>query len=166
LSNPYTGSSQYSSATTTPGALSLTYTYRGIGSTVYGETTTAPTLIGTYVETITVTDAGNYIGIAVVNLTITNAITNVSLNVGATIKKLLANNLTVTTNTSGLVTYYANGRQINRCVNISSSATCVWKPLTQGTIYLTVRFTPTDSTFPNQTTSASSIISGKRVVSR
>ena len=166
LSNPYTGSAQYAAASTTPGGLTLTYTYKGIGSTVYNETNTAPTLIGTYVETATITDATSYIGYIVVNLTITNAITTATLNVSATLNKLLSTNLTATTNTSGLVTYYANGRTINKCVNISSSATCAWKPMTQGVIYLSLKLVPTDSTFPNLTTSPSLVVVKKRAVSR
>ena len=166
LSTPYTSSSQYSSGTTTPGGLAITYYFLGTGATTYGETTTAPILPGTYVETATITDAGSYIGYAVANLTITSGTPSVSLNLSGNYKKLLSSNLTVTVNASGLVTYYANNKQINRCVNISSSATCAWKPMTQGVIYLSVKLVPTDTNYVAVTTPPTAITVGKRTSSR
>ena len=65
----YTGSSITVTGTTVPAKLSVTYSYTGTGSTVYGPSATGPIKVGTYSVTETVNDP-NYYGSATATLTI------------------------------------------------------------------------------------------------
>ena len=63
-----------------------------------------------------------------------------------------------TTSASGTITFYANGRMINGCKNLTvsgSSATCNWRPMVQGSVTLTATFTPSgDATLSGSVSSA------------
>lgn len=65
----------------------------------------------------------------------------------------------------GNVTFYANGKRIAGCINQPSSglsASCTWKPSSRGSLLLTAKLTPTDTTFAPVTSAAVSV----RVVGR
>jgi hypothetical protein len=86
-------------------------------------------------------------------------------------KKLATTTITATlTPTSGgTITFYANGRRITRCINISvssGSVSCIWKPLTQGASVLTAVFTPTDSIYIASTSTPVNYLVSKRTTAR
>lgn len=74
-------------------------------------------------------------------------------------------NISVTTNTSGLLTFIANGKFIAGCRNIiansanSFTGTCPYKPKIHGTTIISVTFRPTDSSY-----SSSSAVAGPHFV--
>ena len=104
--------------------------------------------------------------VATATINIVQGSSTISLSVGGTNKKLTNSNITASTSTAGSVTYYANGRQINHCVAISSSATCAWKPLTHGNVFLTATLTPSNTSITNSTSTPVLVNVGKRTVSR
>ena len=85
-------------------------------------------------------------------------------------KKNITTKLTATFNTSGTITFYFNGKVINKCNNLfsnSGSVDCSWKPLVHGQTYVTASFTPTDSNNWSNATSSNFIVNtGKRTTSR
>lgn len=79
-------------------------------------------------------------------------------------KKFITSNLSATVQIPGRVTFYWNGRPINRCMNlaVTSSVTCPWKPLVQGQQTITAVYTPTDTSFPTQSLGSKIIAVSKR----
>jgi hypothetical protein len=69
LTQVYTGTPRPVTATTSPAGLTVTFLHTGTGGTVYGPSATAPTNVGTYSVTGTVSDT-NYQGSATGTLTI------------------------------------------------------------------------------------------------
>lgn len=74
-----------------------------------------------------------------------------SLSAGpGTFRATTAITATLTPNTGGRVTFYANGKRIGGCVSIlatSGSQTCQWKPTGRGSIQITARYVPSDSSY-------------------
>ena len=88
------------------------------------------------------TDYTAYIGMATISLSLQGG--------GSTANKNKNLTINATLNTSGTVTFYANGRPINRCTSIvtaSSSASCTWLPLTISKTSLTAYVNPTTSAY-------------------
>ena len=72
---------------------------------------------------------------------------SISVNLKKTAKSVGATPITATTTSTGTITFYANGRVINGCLNLAVSgttATCNWKPLTHGQVTLTATYTSND----------------------
>ena len=90
---------------------------------------------------------------------------NTSISHGASIKYRTATNITTTTSRSGKVTFYANGKKIPGCVNLSTSgsptitATCSWRPSMRGTVRISSTFTPSDSNYLSDTAGGSVFVS-------
>ena len=85
--------------------------------------------------------------------------TSVTINVGAkkTTKSAGASAITATTTSTGTVTFYANGRIINGCKNVvvsGTTATCNWRPMTQGPVALSAAYTSNDSLYSGTVSSA------------
>ncbi|HEY4359219.1 MAG TPA: MBG domain-containing protein, partial [Acidobacteriaceae bacterium] len=100
----YTGSPLAVTATTTPAGLStVDISYTGSGSTLYGPSTTAPTNVGTYAVTATLTNA-NYTGTQSGTLTINQATAAIALT--NTVQTYTGSPLAVTATTTpaGLTT--------------------------------------------------------------
>jgi hypothetical protein len=79
------------------------------------------------------------------------------------VKKSTAKTITARTAGAGYVTFYANGRPINRCVNLATVgnvATCSWKPITQGQNTVTAKFT--SSGYSSATSLNQTVTAGKR----
>ena len=76
--------------------------------------------------------------------------------------------LTATVDQPGSVTFYSQGRKIPGCINVQvsgSTATCTWKPITQGTQFLQAILVPNNG-FNNSTSSTLNITVSKRATSR
>ena len=74
-----------------------------------------------------------------------------------TTKSAGAITITASTTSTGTVTFYANGRPINRCVSVpvsGTTATCLWRPMTHGQQYLTARYTSNDTFYNGSVTSS------------
>jgi hypothetical protein len=114
-----------------------------------------------------------YKGTATINTTITaiSGATSTSISIG-TVNKL--NNTTITVAVSpsaalGNVNFYWNNRIINRCSSRTVStgtATCTWKPMTQGQGVLTASFTSTDGIYANSSATPKYVVVGKRTGTR
>ena len=88
------------------------------------------------------TDYTAYIGMATISLSLQGG--------GSTANKSKSSTINATLNTSGTVTFYANGRPINRCKSIvtaTTSASCSWLPLTISKTSLTAYVNPTTSAY-------------------
>lgn len=62
--------------------------------------------------------------------------------------------LTATVSQPGRITFSANGKRIARCINVSApstTATCTWKPATQGPIVISASLKPNDSSYTSST---------------
>ena len=60
--------------------------------------------------------------------------------------------LTATATSAGVVTFYANGKKIPKCINMSASAgnkTCTWKPAVQKPVVIKVTLNPTNNVYQN-----------------
>ncbi|HEY4354974.1 MAG TPA: MBG domain-containing protein [Acidobacteriaceae bacterium] len=100
----YTGSPLAVTATTTPVGLStVSISYMGTGGTTYGPSTTAPTNVGTYAVTATLTNA-NYTGTQSGTLTINQATATIALTNTVQIYTGSPLAVTETTNPAGLTT--------------------------------------------------------------
>jgi len=94
------------------------------------------------------TDYTAYIGLATVSLSLQGG--------GSSANKSKSTTIKATLNTSGTVTFYANGRPINRCTSIvtaTTSASCSWLPLTISKTSLTAYINPTTSAYTATTSS-------------
>jgi hypothetical protein len=84
---------------------------------------------------------------------------SVSISFSNAISYGVLTTLTATSNVSGRATFYANGKRIPKCINVSTSGTspiiasCNWKPAIRGAISITVQFVSDDPTnYLNTTT--------------
>ena len=131
LTQTYDGTPKTASATTSPPALNVAFSYSGTGGTNYGPSATAPTTVGTYTATGTINDA-NYTGSGSATLAINKATPVISWATPAGI-------------TYGTA---LSGTQLNAAANIPG--TFVYAPvagtiLAAGTQSLSVTFTPIDA---------------------
>ena len=88
------------------------------------------------------TDYNSFVGPATANISLTAG--------GTTTSKNKSTSLTVSLNTPGTVTFYANGRVINRCQSIvtaTTSATCNWLPLSTTRVPITVYVSPNSTSY-------------------
>jgi hypothetical protein len=113
----------------------------------YGNGTSVPTLT-------TGTTTG---GVATISISIAGSVTTVQKG-----KTIL---LTVAINVAGKIKFYANGKVIAGCASKSgtTSATCSWKPTTQGQfVRLTAFLNPTSGSYSNVTSSPLMIATTRR----
>jgi Bacterial Ig-like domain (group 3) len=114
-----------------------------------------------------------YKGTGTINTTInaTSGATGTSISIGA-VNKLNTTTITVTVSPStayGTVNFYWNNRIINRCSSRTVStgtATCTWKPMTQGQGFLTASFSPSDGVYQASSATPKYVVVGKRTGSR
>jgi hypothetical protein len=96
--------------------------------------------------------------------------TTVSLSGGSSAIFRSSTTLTATASTSGKVTFYANGKKIPGCINISTTgaspftATCAWRPAIHNSVALKATFKP--YTGLSSSSSVLTPIVGKRVTNR
>lgn len=135
----------------------------------------APTDVGanrTYALTIAGTDvAGNATTVNYV-VTITNVNEDSSLgapSITGTPYKGIKTDLVVTSNAAGRVRFFMDGKRIPTCLSIATTgsypnftATCRWSPAVTGRRTLTASITPTDSSFSNATSPATTLQVVKR----
>ena len=131
LTQTYDGSAKAAAATTTPAALSVTYSYVGISGTAYGPSATAPTGAGSYSVAATVNDA-NYTGGATGTLTVSKAAPAITWTAPAAV-------------TFGTA---LNAAQLNATASVPGNF--VYNPVAEtvpaaGSQNLSVTFTPTDA---------------------
>lgn len=96
---------------------------------------------------------GGRTGNGIISLTYTIPIpANVNLSVPSFTTFRTSSDLTVSSDTPGKITFYANGKRIPRCIAIplsgispTFSATCAYKPSSRGIVSLTATITPSDS---------------------
>ena len=110
-------------------------------------------------------------GIIVIRFSIANTISSTTILSASNTNKLTNTTITatLTPNTGGTITFYANGRKINKCVGlnvISGTSTCIWKPITHGITVLTATFTPSDVVYKVSNSSQVSYLVSKRTASR
>lgn len=92
---------------------------------------------------------GGYGGSGVVLLAMTSLTASTSSLTTATFRS--QNSLVATVNYVGKVTFYAQGKRIAGCINVSTTgsgpytATCNWKPATRGAQSVSATYTPTAS---------------------
>ena len=114
-----------------------------------------------------------YKGTGTINTTVTatSGATGTSISVG-TVNKLNSSTITVTVSPSsayGTVNFYWNNRIINRCSSrtvTTGTATCSWKPMTQGQGVLTASFSPSDGVYQASSAIPKYVVIGKRAGSR
>lgn len=122
--------------------------------------------VGTYTQTVTVTDSTGSTGSTpvTVTLTINKATPSVALALpGAAITTPYGSPVTITatTATAGNVNFLKRGTTITNCGSVATSAnvaTCSWTPTALGSETITATLTPTDSTNYNANTSANFVI--------
>ena len=109
LAQTYTGSQIAATATTTPTGLSVDFSYTGINGTVYGPSSTPPTLVGSYTVTGTIDDV-NYTGSNSGTLVISKGTATVTLGNLTQIYNGSELSATAITNPAGLlVSFTYNG---------------------------------------------------------
>jgi hypothetical protein len=95
---------------------------------------------------------------------------SISVNPKKTTKSSAATPITATTTSTGTVTFYANGRVINGCMNVpvsGTTATCNWRPITQGQMTLTATYTSSDSLYSGTAAAPAFVTTvGKRMTAR
>jgi hypothetical protein len=95
---------------------------------------------------------------------------SISVNPKKTTKSAGATPITATTTSTGTVTFYANGRVINGCLNVAVSgttATCNWRPITQGQVTLTATYTSNDVAYAGSASAPAFVTTvGKRTSAR
>ena len=72
----------------------------------------------------------------------------VSVGSGGALAKGVTRTLTASASDSGYVTFYINGKRLAGCISVktqSTTATCNWKPTTQGSVTLTALLVPTNT---------------------
>jgi len=105
------------------------------------------------------------------NITATTGGTTTAITIG-TVNKLNNATITVTVSPSsalGTVNFYWNNRIINRCSSrtvTTGTATCTWKPMTQGQGVLTASFTSGDGIYTNSSAIPKYVVIGKRAGTR
>jgi hypothetical protein len=94
-----------------------------------------------------------------------------AITIGGSIYKGVVTSISVTANSVGRVTFYANGKKIAKCISIATSgsdpftATCSWKPAVRGPIRVSATFSPTNTALGTSSTFASAQV-GKRTTTR
>lgn len=92
-----------------------------------------------------------------------------AISVSGIVKKMNNVTLSIVASTPGLITFYASGRPINRCMNLATdgnlTVSCAWKVITSGQTAISVRLSPTLAAL-NRSTQTSNIVVGKRSTSR
>jgi len=110
-------------------------------------------------------------GTITLNITATSGGTSTSISIGS-VNKLNNATITVTVSPSsalGTVNFYWNNRIINRCSSrtvTSGTATCTWKPMTQGQGVLTASFASSDGIYTNSSATPKYLVVGKRTGTR
>lgn len=67
--------------------------------------------------------------------------------------------------TDGKVTFYANGKKIPGCISkstVSLATSCSWRPSTRGSVAITARLVPTDSSYGASTSLAKNMVVSNR----
>lgn len=105
---------------------------------------------------------------AVVNPALINTPTT-----SGTIYKGITTTITVTTDSPGVVRFFANNKTIGKCVSITTtgsspnySASCSWKPTTSGTHLLKAQLTPSNVAQSAQTSAVKSVQVLRRITRR
>ena len=114
-----------------------------------------------------------YKGTSTINTTVnaTSGATGASISIGA-VNKLNTTTITVAVSPSsayGTVNFYWNNRIINRCSSrtvTTGTATCTWKPMTQGQGVLTATFSPSDGVYQASSATPKYVVVGKRTGTR
>lgn len=126
---------------------------------------------------ITMTDlAGNSPGSFNFNFTITDVAESVRVgapSLSAAAAKGVPVTITVTSDVAGRAEFYANGKRIGGCINVSTtgtspniSAQCSWKPTTMAPTTIYARVRPTSSSFTASTTTSITVIPARRTTLR
>lgn len=143
------------------GATSINYTSTSADANQYLKfEVTASNATGSIAETSTAT-------------MITQSASSISVNpLPVSVTSNSVNNITSTPGSSGLVTFYSNGKRIAKCISLAANAgnsytvTCPWKPTVTGSSAIHAIFKPTDIGYANATSSPiyTSVVrrSGKR----
>jgi Concanavalin A-like lectin/glucanases superfamily len=95
---------------------------------------------------------------------------SLSVNPKKTTKSSASTPITATTTSTGTVTFYANGRVINGCNGVvvsGTTATCNWRPITQGQVTLTATYTSNDPVYSGSAAAPAYVTTvGKRTTAR
>jgi mucin-19 len=139
----------------------------------------APTDVGannTYSITLQGIDPAGNTATLNITITITNVNETAIVNaptVSGVINKGISTSITVTTNVSGKLRFFAGGKRISSCLAVttsgsypSNSATCAWKPAVTGRQFLTATLTPTDNTFSASTSARTEVFVLRRGTTR
>ena len=126
-----------------------------------------------YTYTITYSASGAVIATETRTLSATVIPATVSISLSNSGNKRAATTITASTGQMGQVTFYSNGKAINRCSNVSTNntypftATCNWTPMISGYQVVSALMAPSDSTgYSSSRTSGTSILINKRAISR
>jgi Glycine rich protein len=101
------------------------------------------------VEALTSSIAQGSVVITLVSIAISDTTTTLALPSSFTYR--IPTNLVATVTAPGKVTFFANGKRIGGCINISTisssgiTATCSYKPSLRGQIQISATFTPSDT---------------------
>ena len=176
-STKQSGASAYTvTAPTSNAAGTFAYTSSNTGvASVSGSTIT---VVGqgntTLTATLTPTDTTNFnSNVSVTStLTVTAGAATISISLAGgvvTVAKGTAINITASVNTAGKVKFMVNGKVIGGCAakSATTSATCSWKPTTQGqSATLTAILNPTSSSFSNTKSNTLNVGVGRRTGTR
>lgn len=93
--------------------------------------------------------------------------------ISGSVRKGSNSNITVSVNAPGTVRFFVDGKRIPSCLNVATTGTspnftasCTWKPATQGTRVVSATFTPSDSTFLAATSSPATYLISNRTDKR
>jgi len=152
--NPNSNSGTSGSSTPAP---PLTNTGAGGGGSGFGGTDTNG---GAGASGVIIIKYKNYFGTSV----------SLSVNPKKTTKSSASTPITATTTSAGTVTFYANGRVIIGCNGVvvsGTTATCNWRPITQGPVTLTATYTSSDSLYSGSAVAPAYVTTvGKRTTAR
>jgi len=101
------------------------------------------------VEALTSSVAHGSVLVTLISIAISDTTTTIALPSSFTYR--IATNLVATVTAPGKVTFFANGKRIGGCINVSTissssiTATCSYKPSLRGQIQISATFTPTDT---------------------
>lgn len=123
---------------------------------------------GTVNSTYTVTYSASGVSGVTQSITVSTNTATISLSLtGGVLKAEKGNAITITAaiSTAGKVKFYSNGKVIAGCASRTgtSSATCAWKPTTQGQyVRLTALLIPNSGIYSNVTSAALNVATSKR----
>lgn len=172
-STKLSGASAYTVTAPTSNAAG-TFAYSSSNTGVASVSGSTITVVGqgntTLTATLTPTDTTNFNSNVSITSTLTvtagTATISISLAGGVvTVAKGTAINITASVNTAGKVKFMVNGKVIGGCAakSATTSATCSWKPTTQGqSVALTALLNPTSGSFSNVRSSALNVGVGRR----